>query len=254
MKHCIWCKRTELETDFKKLAHTIPKSLGGKMICINVCDECNSYFGNISDCMPAIEETIKETFNISRARFLKQEDYGQNKALVRFKSKYFNVNLKEHKMSVKPAFQIKPGFQMILALQLKRGIYKMFLEELERQEGTGHDSCYDFIREYARYNKGDLPLFYFERRYGVVLSSSDWIKSPELFITHSRMKYLIENDYFFEFEFLGHVFAIAKCLNWQNHYDKYIEESEKIKAKFFTNLIEVQFLTDIDLTLRIMNG
>lgn len=254
MKQCIWCKQTELQTCFKKQAHTIPKSLGGKMICDNVCDECNHYFGSIEHKRPSIEETIKETFNITRARFIGEQDYGRNKNLARFKSRYFNINFKEHKMSVKPAFQIKPGFQMMLALQLKRGIYKMYLEELERQQGTSHHTCYDFIRDYARYNKGDLPLFYFERRYGIIINHRDWVNSPQLFINNSRMKYLIENDYFFEFEFLGHVFAIAKCPDWQKHYDKYIIESEREKVKFFKNLIEVQFLTDIDLTLRIMNN
>jgi hypothetical protein len=241
-------------TTFNKLAHTIPKSLGGKMICTNVCDECNHYYGSIHDKLPAIEETIKETFNITRARLLAKEDIGANKALARFKSKYFNINFDHGKISIKPAFKIKAGFQMVLANQLKRGIYKMYLEELERQTGASLDSKYDTIRKYARYNVGDLPLFYFERRYGAILLHKNWIKAPELFINSYRMKYLLDTDHFFEFELLGHVFAIAKTSNWERYYDEYIKESEKQKKEIFSNLIEVQFLTDIDLTLNIMSS
>ena len=80
MKKCIWCTRKESETTFKKLAHTIPQSLGGKMICENVCDDCNHYFGNISDKLPSIEETFKETFNITRLRLLGKERVGKNKS------------------------------------------------------------------------------------------------------------------------------------------------------------------------------
>ncbi|MFN7494955.1 MAG: HNH endonuclease [Cyclobacteriaceae bacterium] len=50
MRKCIWCRRDESETDFKKEAHTIPRQLGGQNICANVCDDCNHYFGNAMSC------------------------------------------------------------------------------------------------------------------------------------------------------------------------------------------------------------
>lgn len=253
MKRCIWCQLDENATSFKKIAHTIPQSLGGKMTCENVCDDCNHYFGSIHDKLPAIEETIKETFNITRVRLLDEENYGANKALPRFKSKYFNVNLKLRTMKLKPAFVVKAGFQMILANQLKRGIYKIYLGELERQKGKAHESDNDFIRDYARHNIGDYPLFYYERRIGVLINRQEWIKSPQFFLDGFRMKYLIDNEYFFEFELLGHVFAIVKHPNWQEHYDNYYIESKKLKEQFFSNMIEVQFLTDIDLTLSLFD-
>ena len=43
---CLWCLNEEPKVTFEKKAHTIPKSLGGQNYNINVCDECNSYFGN----------------------------------------------------------------------------------------------------------------------------------------------------------------------------------------------------------------
>lgn len=54
MKKCIWCNKTEVETKFDKLAHTIPKSLGGQKICENVCDICNSFFGSHFNTYPSV--------------------------------------------------------------------------------------------------------------------------------------------------------------------------------------------------------
>ena len=70
-KKCIWCLKEESEVPFKNKAHTIPKSLGGQNFNINVCDICNSYFGNPSkENKYSIESALKETFCISRELFL----------------------------------------------------------------------------------------------------------------------------------------------------------------------------------------
>ena len=129
MKKCIWCSRTEEKTEFKKEAHTIPQSLGGKNICINVCDECNLYFGSHNNKLPPIETVIKETFNISRARFLQSNnEIGRNKAMPKFSSIYFNVDLKKNKLSLKAAYKFNPHFQEKISRQLRKGIYKIFLD------------------------------------------------------------------------------------------------------------------------------
>jgi len=102
MKKCIWCSKSEDAVQFRKLAHTIPKSLGGKMICENVCDDCNLYFGSSQFQTPSIETVIKETFNISRARFLSStDDMGKNKALAKFSSIFFNVNFTTGTITIK---------------------------------------------------------------------------------------------------------------------------------------------------------
>ena len=254
-KKCIWCYTDEIQTTFGNKAHTIPESMGGQMICINVCDGCNSYFGSIHDKLPAIEETLKEAFNITRTRFLGEKNYGPNKALARFKSRYFNVNLKERKMSLKPAFQLKPSFLYTLARQFKRGIYKIYLEEIERQNNDGFNAKHNLIRDFARYNIGELPVFYFEKTYGMLLTHPDWIKNPILHIhKNSRMKYLHCNDHFFEFELLGHVFGIAISTEWQENLDEYLYESTMLKKKLFFQVKQIKFLTDMDLTLNKYNS
>lgn len=169
LRHCIWCRKTEKETTFNKLAHTIPQTLGGKDICRNVCDECNAYFGNHHNGSPSVETIIKETFNISRIRLLDTETHvGKNKPIAKFSSIYFKVDLKKHKIELKQSYKLQSGFQEKIGRQIKKGLYKIFLEETERQKGEGHNPEYDFIREFARFDLGDYPLFYFERSFPAI--------------------------------------------------------------------------------------
>jgi hypothetical protein len=112
LKHCIWCRKTEEESPFKRLAHTIPQALGGKDTCINVCDTCNHYFGIHFQGSPSIETIIKETFNISRVRLLDTDrNIGKNKAIAKFSSIYFDVDLKNHKIELKLSYRLRKSFQ-----------------------------------------------------------------------------------------------------------------------------------------------
>ena len=255
MKKCIWCSKTEEKTTFKKLAHTIPQTLGGKKTCSNVCDECNLYFGSHHNQLPPIETVIKETFNISRARFLEtQNQIGKNKAMPKFSSIYFNVNLKKKKFEVKMGYRYHKYFQEKLSRQLKKGLYKIFLEEIERQKQSGHADNYDFIREFCRYDLGDYPLFYFEREHGIILMSTDWAIAPEIFLEEKmQFKYLVKEPCFFEFELLGHVFGIATTRHWGLGIDNYIKKTLEAKKGYFKGLRPVKHFHDIDFALTIMN-
>lgn len=55
-KKCLWCLKEEAKTTFNIKAHTIPKSLGGQNYNKNVCDDCNSYYGNSLEVGYSIEE------------------------------------------------------------------------------------------------------------------------------------------------------------------------------------------------------
>ena len=57
----------------------------------------------------------------------------------------------------------------------------MFLEEVERQKGDGHNPKFNFIRDFARHDKGDYPVFYFERLNGIILMVKNWVIRPEFF-------------------------------------------------------------------------
>ena len=254
MKHCIWCRKTEQETSFNKVAHTIPQTLGGKNICKNVCDICNGFFGQHYQGFPSVETVIKETFNITRIRLLDKENFGKNKAVAKFSSQYFKVDLKKHKLDLKPAYRLQKGFQEKIGRQIKKGLYKIFLEEIERQKYDGHNSQYDFIREFCRYDIGDYPVFYYERLHGIILIAKSWIISPQFFLDpDQQFKYLVREPNFFEFEFLGHVFGIATSRSWELAIDNYIRSTTEAKKQLFSKWRLVNNFNDIDLALSILD-
>jgi len=251
---CIWCRKRSPEVSFSKLAHTIPISLGGNEICSNVCDSCNHFFGSPKPNLPAIETVVKEAFNITRMRLLDPaKDIGKNKPISHPKSIYFEINLKKKKLSIKPSFRLKPGFQSILCRQFKRGLYKIFLEETERQKQNGLEDKFNFIREFSRYNLGDYPVIYFPRTYGAMLLLQEDIIHPKLHL-EPVMKYHIVGYNFFEFELFGHLFSIPTSSQYLIMWDKYIKESIIRKSRFFKQPIEINYLTDIDLLLSVMDS
>ncbi len=256
MKKCIWCLNTESEVSFEKLAHTIPQSLGGKQICTNVCDSCNSYFGNHQNKLPPVETILKEAFNISRYRFLQgTKQVGKNKVFARFKSTYFNINFEKNSITTKPQYKLQNGFQSAIGRLLCRGIYMLYLEELERQKGCGLQNDFQHIRDFARNDKNDLPVFYFNRKNGIIVSANEWLIDPQLFLDHiDKMAYLLTRDDYEEFEFFGHVFGIVKKISFFDKKEEILKESLKMKDNFFTHAIIVRYFGEIDLTLRILNS
>ncbi|MEO7087769.1 MAG: HNH endonuclease [Bacteroidia bacterium] len=254
MKQCIWCLSTEEKVTFKKKAHTIPQTLGGTKICSNVCDECNLFFGSHSNKLPPIETVIKETFNISRARLLEaRNEIGKNKTLPKFSSIYFNLDLKKGSFSLKASYRNRKNFQEGISRQLKKGLYKIFLEETERQKRNGLDSQFDFIREFCRYDLGDYPIFYFERNYGIIIMADSWAIEPVLIMEEEmQFKYLVREPSFFEFELLGHVFGIATSRHWELVIDNYIKKTSEAKSKHFKRFRQITNFSDIDLALSII--
>lgn len=253
-KRCLWCLKSEPETSFQKKAHTIPKSLGGENFNNNVCDECNEFFGNrnCSNRKYSIEEALKETFNITRKRL--SDSHEPKKKIGRFKSKFFEVKIKngKYRLDLKTSFKFSQEFQVELCRAFKRGLYKMFLEEINRQQNIGYEEKYDIIRKFARYNENDLPIFYFVRKFGAIILTDKEIATPILMF--DRMKYLYSNEKFVEIEFLGHVFGFPISPFTSEDLIDYKLKSFNSKSEFFTNAIEIYRLIDVDITLNILNS
>lgn len=254
MKICIWCKNGESENRFNNKAHIVPKSLGGNLICENVCDKCNLYFGSSNNRSPAIEMVIKETFGISRAIFLHSlNEIGKNNGMNHFKSTYFNLDFQKKEVSRKLKYQFISNFQEQLADKLIKGIYKMFLEANEFYFGNSIDSKFEFIRNFSRHDLGEYPVFYFRRAIGIYLLSREFSKNPDINLDqNTKAKILYNCDSFCEFEILGHVFSIPLIQDWPSEFDKYISESEKLKSLYFDKYKEVKRFDDIDFTLKIL--
>jgi hypothetical protein len=252
MRKCIWCSKDEHSATFTSIAHIVPKSLGGNQICKNVCDDCNHLFGNYFNKYPGIDTVIKETFNITRWRMLHGTSGIDKNSSMRFSSIFFKVDFEKGKMELKANYKYHSSFQEKICRQLKKGLYKMYLEEVEREKGIGHDSKFDFIREFVRYNLGDYPIFYFERVVGAIFSHRDWLKNPVFFLD-GPYHYLVSEPGFFEVEFLGHVFGIATSRYWRLSLDNYIKKSKEAKKKFFGRCLLIKKFNDIDLTLNIFD-
>lgn len=254
VKRCLWCRLNENETTFNKKAHTIPKSLGGQNFNQNVCDNCNHFFGNAtSENRYSIETALKETFCITRQRFLSGRT--PKRQVGKFKSIFFDVKDRNGKLRLvlNKSFLFKTEFQQQLCRNFKRGLIKMWFEEFDRQSknNIGQEEKYDIIRQFSRYNFGDLPVIYFERKYGIFLFTKSEAETPTLIL--NRMGYLYENEKFTEIEFLGHVFGFPIAEFSNNDYNLYIKNSSEKKIQFFTNAVILDKLIDIDFTLSIMD-
>jgi hypothetical protein len=126
----------------------------------------------------------------------------------------------------------------------------MFLEEKERQFNDVLDSKFNFIREFARYGIGDYPVLYFNRKFPVLLNIPEHLKNPSLLFKNSpRMNYLYADAFFYEFEFFGHVFAVATSKIWDIGFENYYINTVKTKSTYFYPPIFIKKFNDIDLVL-----
>ena len=117
----------------------------------------------------------------------------------------------------------------------------MYLEEIERQFGEGHAPQYDFMRQFARHDHGDLPVYYFHRRLGIFLMSTEWVKYPVLLLRENKpMQYLVEAPGFDEVEFMGHVMSIVTTPDYLAGFATYIQKSVAEKSQFFQAWSEIK--------------
>lgn len=249
---CLWCLKSAPDVAFVKKAHTIPKSLGGQNYNKNVCDDCNYYFGNRDshNGKYSIEVALKEAFSISRKRFLLG---GIPKRKVgEFKTQFFEMKERngKYRLAVKPSYMFSSQTELCRAF--KRGLYKMYFEELNRQYGKGFELDYDIIRGFARYNNNDLPVLYFTRRIGVMIFFKSEAETPILYF--DRMNYLYSNEKFVEIEFLGHVFGFPITDFTTEELEDYAQKSIEMKKDFFVEAKVINKFTDIDISLSIMNS
>ncbi len=253
-KRCIWCLKEENEVTFNKKAHTIPKSLGGQRYNKFVCDSCNEYFGATSKKYNySIEEALKETFCLSRQRFLIKE---KNKRQIGiFKSKFFDIKERNGKvrLAIKPSFRFNAEFQKELCRNFKKGLLKMWFEEFDRQTKhvNSYDEKYQSIRNFARFDIGDFPILYFKRSVGMFILTEREAETP--FLMFGRMKYLLETEKFTEIEFLGHVFGFPVTECSKVEFESYIQKSLERKKEFFSQVILINKLIDIDFTLSVID-
>ena len=254
MKYCIWCLKTENDevTTFIKKAHTFPQSLNGKNICENVCDKCNHYFGSPTPEVTSVETALKEALNLSKYLLLKMANY-TSKQKSRYKSDHFSIDWEKNVIKPKPKYLFKPNYQEKLGKQLRRGFYKVYLEERERQRKDALDSRFDFIRQFARYGIGDYPIYNSKPKGGLIFYSQPDTLEPTIRFTETSDK-LDEEFRFYQYPILGHYISIPTSVLYEIQLPKYRKHLVDQGLIIHEDLIEIKTFEDLDFTFRFMNN
>ncbi|MCR5036290.1 MAG: HNH endonuclease [Bacteroidales bacterium] len=128
---------------FKTIPHILPKSLGGKETCVDVCDECNHYFGTPEKGLPSIDLVVREILESYR---LFGTNYYEKHELSK-KFVFFHYNKKKKRLKLKNPFR-----EAVITTQFKRGLYELFLQKYHIITKDGNNPRWDFVRTYARYS------------------------------------------------------------------------------------------------------
>lgn len=250
MKKCIWCEKEEsfIQT-FNRKAHTFPQSLNGVNVCENVCDLCNLYFGSKAESLPSIELVLKEAFHLSQYILLLATNQNKNK---RYTSEFFKLNFKSKTITSKFKYSILSNFQLMLGRQFRRGVYKIYLEERERQVGDALEQRFNFIRQFARYNVGDYPVFYHKPKFKVLPFSLPDIKNPTIRFT--EYSHLMDKEYrIFDYQIMGYKYVIPTSMQYEINIEPYLKKIQLEDDPFGTTLIQIKELIDIDFMYLFMN-
>ncbi len=253
---CIFCLRKHPEVSFFEKPHTMPRSLGSDSIGFDVCNDCNHYFGEsdkLSFPQLCIEVCVKEVFGIIKhlLNVSKNDEYGKKN---RMRSIFFEYRHSESKIKIKSSFQYNHRFINSFTNQFKRGLYEMFLQEYHKVTQNGLDAKFDEIREYARFNKGNVPVYYMLNN-GVFLLEEN-IANPKFHFSENQFE-TIERYGFYSLWLWGQIFFLEVTPKAKLCRDTYLrrEATELIGTRFvFRGLIELEKITDIDFTLRSLFG
>lgn len=173
----------------------LPRRLGGKEIGVDVCDECNHYFGTAQKGKPAIDVAFKEIFNAFRTFGSNTDEHTHE----HFKSIFFEYRHSKHTIRIKPQFNSK-----LVTEQFKRGLYEVFLQRYHHVTGNGNAPMFDMVRKYARYGIGNPHVFYkFDNVLLVTTNDEDRI----LNMSEPMMKDIMESGMYC-FWLFGHVFYL----------------------------------------------
>lgn len=194
---CIWCCKEEPEVSFRTAPHVLPKRLGGMEICVDVCDECNHYFGTATTGRPCMDHAFKEVFGAFRmfTSHLGPESY------KKFSSAYFSYHHKDHLIKIKSNFN-----SQAVTRQFKRSLYEVFLQKYHQVTGDGNNPAFAMVRDFARYDIGNPRVFYAFNN--IILAPDDkYMEHPFLPMSQKLIDDMFESG-FFNFWLMGHNFYL----------------------------------------------
>ena len=192
---CIWCKNSKPEVTFYTAPHIVPHALGAMEIGVDVCDECNHFFGSSYKGLPNIDLVFKEIFYASQQSLI-YDSSPQNKK-TKYKSAYFFFNRKTNQIKLKREFPIGT-----FTKQFKRGLYEAFLQKYHQMFPDDNLEKFEAVRKFARYGEGNLNVYYLHNK--IIFHSNDKLDDATLHLSEQLKKDLLETGYF-TFLYVGQI-------------------------------------------------
>ena len=181
---CIWCKRKKTDVTFYTAPHITPHSLGANEIGVDVCDDCNHFFGTASKGMPNTNLVFKEVFQASQCSLGERP-----KIKTKYSSVYFHYDRTTDKIKLKNIFPIS-----VITKQFKRSLYEAFLQKYHKTYPDENLDRFEDVRKFARYGLGNLHVYYIHNKF--ILHSTDKVEDVTLHMTDSLKNDLLETGYF----------------------------------------------------------
>lgn len=248
---CIFCGKSYPAVSFYTKPHVLPKSMGGDIIGVDICDKCNKYFGNPDKLSKypipcSIEACVKEIFNLSR---LLLESNSKEYIGKRIKSIFFNYYHTQKTIKIKPAFRFNTLWRQNYARQFARGLGELFLQSYHINNNA-LDPKFDNLRNFVRYNIGNMPVYYFVNR-GIYLTQCD-MSHPTFNFPPSQIED-INNYGFYSVMLHGHRFLMEVTPCAASYRETYIDNQRKelhVGGFVYENLVELTDIIQVDFTLR----
>ena len=231
--------------------HTISKKIGANNIGLDICDSCNTYFGvkDKSKKYPmSVELAFKEIFNV--IRHLLPPNKLENKKMD---SIYFNYFKNKRVFKIKKSFQFQREFISMFTRQFKRGVYEAFLQEYHRITNNGLDSKFNKIRDFARFDKGDIPLYFIDNDGAIATQVND---APSFSINDKSIQQITDFGFylllFFGFWFFLEVTPRAEIS--REVFLRNIYRELNMPNPIFSGIKTLNYITNLDFTLRKLNS
>lgn len=213
---CIWCGESEPDVTFKNKPHILPDAVGGNELGKDICDTCNAYFGSSTHPnLPSPDLIFKEIFNLERF-------FNGSKSITngeKFRASLFRVV--DDKLYIKRSYLNS----FLIANQLKRAFYEIFLQKYHAFTGHGHDFAFSSVVAYARYNENisNLKVYYMHQEMWLMPSNLN-----KTFLPFSDMILAeLNRTGIFEFDFLGYSFFL----------DVFKDKADSCREAYFTEII-----------------
>lgn len=112
-------------------------------------------------------------------------------------------------------YKLRPNFQREFGRRFRKGIYKVFLEERERQIKDAHDDRFNFMREFSRYDLNDYPVYVKIPKFKAVFYNTKDLLLPQIRFTDYSNE--VDKEFrFYSYPLMGNSFVIPTSNQFMN--------------------------------------